>query len=142
MSLNQVSIFLENRAGQLARVCKTLAAQNVSLIALSLAESQEFGIVRLIVDDSAKAAQILKAENFLVASTAVTAVAVPDRPGGMSEVAAFLSERGCDIEYSYAFAIKQQAKAVLVFRFKDEAKASAALAEAGYETLDEAALKA
>lgn len=139
--MTQISVFLENKTGQLARVCKALASAEVSLQALSLAESQEFGIVRLIVSDSARAESILRNENFLVKSTSVVAVTVPDRPGGMSDVATLLSERGCDIEYSYAFSFGESTRAVLVFRFKDAAKATAVLAEAGFETLSEEDLK-
>ena len=135
--MKQISVFLENKTGELARVCKALAANGISLVAISLAESQEFGIVRLIVDDWARAESVLKGENFLVKATSVTAVSVPDRPGGMSDVATLLSERGCDIEYSYAFAFNNNEKAVLVFRFKDDDAAQRVLAEAGFTTLHE-----
>ena len=137
MALKQISVFLENRPGQLARACKALADRHVSLIALSLAETQEFGIARLIVDDGVRAAEVLRAERFLVTTTSVTAVVVPDRPGGMSEVAMLLSENGCDIEYSYAFAFRHASQAVLVFRFKDDDDAQRVLAEAGFSTLHE-----
>jgi len=139
--MNQISVFLENRSGQLAHVCKTLASSQISLMALSLSESQEFGIARLIVDDSARAESVLRNEHFLVKTTSVVAVAVPDRPGGMSEVATRLSERGCDIAYSYAFSFCESKRAVLVFRFKDESTATTVLAEAGFKMLSETDLK-
>lgn len=142
MAINQISVFLENKVGQLAQVCKVLADNDVSLITLSIAETQDFGIARLIVDDDEKAATVLRTNKFLVKVTSVVAVAVPDRPGGMSQVVSLLSEKGCDIEYSYAFAVQNQTKAVLVFRFKDEAIATSLLADSGYEMLDEAALHA
>ena len=139
--MKQISVFLEHKTGELARVCKALAANGISLVAISLAESQEFGIVRLIVDDWARAESVLKGENFLVKATSVTAVSVPDRPGGMSDVATLLSERGCDIESSYAFSFRESAHAVLVFRFKDEAKAASVLAEAGITPFAESDLQ-
>ena len=132
MTMNQLSVFMENKAGQLAQVCKALAANDLQLVALSIAETQDFGIARLIVDDGAKAESVLKTAGFLVRTTKVVGVTVPDVPGGMSQVVTTLSDKGCDIEYSYAFA--KDDKAVLVFRFKDEAKAEAALAAAGFTT--------
>ncbi len=137
MTINQISIFLENRVGTLARVCKVLAENDISLVTLSLAETQDFGIARLIVDDHEKAERVLRTNKFLVRTTPVVAVTVPDRPGGMAQVVSTLSEKGCDIEYSYAFAFNNNEKAVLVFRFKDDAAAEAVLAEAGFTTIHE-----
>ena len=137
MTINQISIFLENKVGQLAQVCKVLADNGVSLVTLSLAETADFGIARLVVDDTAKAEETLRRNKFIVKTTPVVAVAVPDRPGGMAEVVSTLSAKGCDIEYSYAFALRHGEKAVLVFRFKDAEKADAVIAEAGFATLAE-----
>ena len=135
MTINQISVFLENRVGQLAQVCRTLADNGVSLVTLSLAETADFGIARLIVDDTARAEDALRRNKYIVKATPVVAVAVPDRAGGMAEVVSTLSAKGCDIEYSYAFGHGD--RAVLVFRFKDADKASAVIAEAGFSTLDE-----
>ena len=137
MTINQISVFLENKVGQLAQVCKTLADSGVSLVTLSLAETADFGIARLIVDDTAKAEDALRRNKYIVKTTPVVAVAVPDRPGGMAEVVSTLSARGCDIEYSYAFALRHGEKAVLVFRFKNAELADAVIAEAGFATLAE-----
>ncbi len=142
MTITQVSVFLENKVGQLAEVCRVLAESGVSLVTLSLAETQDFGIARLIVDDHVKADEALRRAKFLVKSTNVVAVTVPDRPGGMAQVVSTLSEKGCDIEYSYAFAFDNGNKAVLVFRFKDDAKAAQVLANAGYITLNDEQLEA
>ena len=135
MTINQISVFLENKVGQLAQVCKVLADDGVSLVTLSLAETADFGIARLVVDDTAKAEETLRRNKFIVKATPVVAVAVPDRPGGMAEVVSTLSAKGCDIEYSYAFGHGD--RAVLVFRFKDADAAAAVIGEAGFTTLDE-----
>ncbi|MGN0845995.1 MAG: ACT domain-containing protein [Kiritimatiellia bacterium] len=137
MTINQISVFLENKVGQLAQVCRVLAENDISLVTLSLAETQDFGIARLIVDNHEKAETVLRTNKFLVKTTPVVAVTVPDRPGGMSQVVSTLSEKGCDIEYSYAFAFNNNEKAVLVFRFKDDAAAQAVLFKAGFTTLNE-----
>ena len=137
MSLTQISIFHENKVGQLAQVCKVLADNDVSLVTLSLAETADFGIARLVVDDTAKAEDVLRRNKYIVKATPVVAVAVPDRPGGMAEVVSTLSAKGCDIEYSYAFALRHGEKAVLVIRFKNNEQATAMIAEAGFATLTE-----
>ena len=137
MTINQISVFLENKVGQLAQVCKVLADNGVSLVTLSLAETQDFGIARLIVDNHEKAETVLRTNKFLVKTTPVIAVTVPDRPGGMAQVVSTLSEKGCDIEYSYAFASSNNEQAVLVFRFKNEDQAKAVLTEAGFTTIAE-----
>lgn len=141
MTINQVSVFLENKPGQLAQVCKVLGDQDVSLVTLSIAETQDFGIARLIVDDHVKAEKVLKAAGFLAQVSPVTAVTVPDRAGGMAQVVSTLSEKGCDIAYSYAFAFHHGEKAVLVFKFKDEVRAASVLASAGFTTLSESQLQ-
>ena len=141
MTINQISVFLENKVGQLAQVCKVLADNGVSLVTLSLAETQDFGIARLIVDNHEKAETVLRTNKFLVKTTPVIAVTVPDRPGGMAQVVSTLSEKGCDIEYSYAFASSNNEQAVLVFRFKDIETAASVLADAGLATIDEKEIK-
>ncbi|MGN0853284.1 MAG: ACT domain-containing protein [Kiritimatiellia bacterium] len=141
MTINQTSVFMENRVGQLAQVCKVLADNGISLVTLSTAETQDFGIARLIVDDHDRAETVLRSNKFLVKTTPVVAVTVPDRAGGMAQVVSTLSEKGCDIEYSYAFAFHNGEKAVLVFRFKDNDLAQSVLAEAGFATLSESQLQ-
>ena len=137
MTINQISIFLENRTGQLAQICRTLADNDISIVTLSLADTTDFGIVRMIVSDHDKARDVLSAAGHVVKVTPVFAVTVPDRPGGMAEVASKLAAAGCDIEYSYAFAFHHGEKAVLVFRFADDEKAAATLSAAGFSTLSE-----
>ena len=138
MQIRQISIFLQNEPGQLSRICRDLADADINIAALSLADTSDFGIVRMIVDDHEKASRVLSEKGHAVKVTQVVAVCVPDRPGGMSEVMATLDKAEANIEYSYAFAFHRGEKAVLVFRFTDNAKAEAALKEAGFTTLTEA----
>ena len=137
MTINQISVFLENRTGQLAQICTALAENDISIVTLSLADTTDFGIVRMIVSDHEKAREILSAAGHAVRVTPVFAVTVPDVPGGMAGVAQRLSDAGCDIEYCYAFAFHHGEKAVLVFRFADPDKAAKVLEDGGYMTLTE-----
>ena len=137
MYIRQISIFLENRPGQLSQICRDLAAADINIATLSLADTSEFGIVRMIVDDHEKAKETLAAKGHAAKVSEVLAVCVPDRPGGMAEVMAALDKAGVNIEYSYAFAFHRGEKAVLVFRFSDNAKAESALRAGGFTTLAE-----
>ena len=130
-------MFLENKPGQLSAVCRGLADAGVNIATLSLADTADFGIVRMIVDDHEKAKAVLSEKGHVVNVREVIAVCVPDRPGGMAEVMQVLDKAGANIEYSYAFAFHRGEKAVLVFRFDDNNKAESALKAAGYTTLGE-----
>ena len=141
MVIRQISIFLENKPGQLSAICQALADAEINIATLSLADTSDFGIVRMIVDDHEKAKEVLTDKCHVVNVREVVAVCVPDRPGGMSEVMQVLDKSGANIEYSYAFAFHKGEKAVLVFRFADNHKAEQALAEAKYVTLSESELK-
>ncbi len=137
MRIRQISIFLENKPGQLSAICRALADADVNIVTLSLADTADFGIVRMIVDDHETATSVLTDRAHVVNVREVIAVCVPDRPGGMAEVMQVIDAAGANIEYSYAFAFHQGEKAVLVFRFDDNAKAENALKAAGYTTLGE-----
>jgi len=137
MQIRQISIFLENRPGQLSQICRDLADAGINIATLSLADTSDFGIVRMIVDDHERAKAVLTEKGHVVNVREVVAVCVPDQPGGMAEVMQILDDAGANIEYSYAFAFHRGEKAVLVFRFSDNAKAETALAAAGYVTLNE-----
>lgn len=137
MQIRQISIFLENRPGQLSQMCRALADAGINIATLSLADTSDFGIVRMIVDDHEKARNVLLDGGHAVKVSQVVAVCVPDRPGGMAEVMSVLDAAQANIEYSYAFSFHRGEKAVLVFRFSDNEKAEAALAKAGYTTLAE-----
>lgn len=141
MRIRQISIFLENRPGQLSTICRDLADAGINIATLSLADTADFGIVRMIVDDHEKAKDVLAEKGHVVNVREVIAVCVPDRPGGMAEVMQVLDKAGVNIEYSYAFAFHKGEKAVLVFRFSDNAKAESALKAAGYTTLGEDEVK-
>ena len=141
MRIRQISMFLENKPGQLSAVCRDLAEAGVNIATLSLADTSDFGIVRMIVDDHEKAKAVLAEKGHVANVREVIAVCVPDRPGGMAEVMQVLDQSGANIEYSYAFAFHKGEKAVLVFRFDDNAKAESALKAAGYTTLGEEEIK-
>ena len=137
MQIRQISMFLENKPGQLSAVCRALADAGVNIATLSLADTSDFGIARMIVDDHEKARKVLAEKGHVVNVREVIGVCVPDRPGGMAGVMQTLDQAGANVEYSYAFAFHKGEKAVLVFRFSDNAKAEAALKAAGYTTLGE-----
>jgi hypothetical protein len=137
MQIRQISIYLENKPGQLSQICRDLAEAGINIATLSLADTSDFGIVRMIVDDHEKARDTLTDRGHVVNVCKVVAVCVPYRPRGMAGVMGVLDKAGANIEYSYAFAFHKGEKAVLVFRFTDNVKAADALAAAGYLTLDE-----
>lgn len=117
MKVEQLSIFLENRAGRLAEVTRTLAEANISIRALSLADTSDFGILRMIVSDLEKAKSVLKDKGFTMGCTSVIAVEVPDTPGGLGNVLDFLSKHDINVEYMYAFVQVKNVNAIMVFRF-------------------------
>lgn len=136
MKIHQLSLFLENKPGRLQAVCKTLAAAGINIVTLSLADTQQFGIVRMIVEEWEKAKAVLEKEGHAVNVREVVAVTVPDRPGGLAEVLDAIGSSGANIEYMYAFAFRYKTEAVLVFRFDDPDKAIGALRAAGRGILD------
>jgi len=117
MKVEQISIFLENRAGRLEEVTRILAENEVSIRALSLADTSDFGILRLIVSDHEKAKKALKENGFTVGRTSVVAVEVDDRPGGLNAILQILSKGGVNVEYMYAFVQQSSKTAIIVFRF-------------------------
>lgn len=117
MKVEQISIFLENRAGRLEEVTRTLAENDISIRALSLADTSDFGILRLIVSDHEKAKAVLKEQGFTVGRTSVVAVEVDDRPGGLNAILQILSKGGVNVEYMYAFVQQSSQTAIIVFRF-------------------------
>ena len=137
MQIRQLSIFLENKRGELSQICRALAEADVNIAAMSLADTSDFGIARMIVDDHEKAREVVSGKGYVVNVREVVAVCVSDRPGSMAEVMSVLDTAGVDIEYSYAFAFHEGEKAVLVFRFGDNDSGVKALAAAGYATLCE-----
>jgi hypothetical protein len=119
MQVEQISVFLENRAGRLAEITRVLGEAGVSIRALSLADTSDFGILRLIVNDNDKAKAALKEHGFTVGITNVVAVEVEDRPGGLNHILEILSKDDINVEYMYAFVQHTGEDAVIIFRFDD-----------------------
>ena len=135
MALKQISVFVENETGALETLVKTLAEAGVDMRAMSIADTQEFGIMRMIVKGNTKACDALREAGYLVNVSYVTAVEIPDEPGGLSKVVSILAGRGVAIEYAYAFMTRSHGKACVVFRVEDNDFAEKVLAEAGIATL-------
>ena len=123
MRAEQISIFLENKAGRLAEVTATLRDASINIMALSLADTTDFGILRLIVNDNDKAEKVLKEGGFTVGKTDVIAVEVDDNPGGLNNVLDPLTREGVNVEYMYAFANPKGKNAIMIFRFDNIDKA-------------------
>lgn len=136
MEVVQISIFLENRAGELADVVDVLGRSGIDVKAVTLADMADFGILRLIVEDPERTRQVLKEAGFTVDKTRVIAVEVPDRPGGLGEALRALRGRGINVEYMYSAARKNGERAIVIFRVDEIAKAVDALREAGVKVLD------
>ena len=117
MKVEQISVFLENKAGRLAEVTRVLGEAGVNIRALSLADTTDFGILRLIVDKYEVAREVLKSKGFTVGKTEVVAIEVPDRPGGLASVLNVLAQAGVNVEYMYAFVQHSGKNAVIIFRF-------------------------
>ena len=117
MKVEQISVFLENKAGRLAEVTSILSEASINIRALSLADTSDFGVLRLIVTDNQKAADTLKNRGFTIGKTDVVAVEVEDRPGGLHKILEILDSTEINVEYMYAFAPYSGDKAVMIFRF-------------------------
>lgn len=138
MSLKQISIFVENKPGKMSDVTELLAANHIDMRALSLAETTDFGIVRIIVDDVYKATTVLKDEGFIHNVTPVLGVAIPDEPGGLHHVLTVLKEAEINVEYMYAFlGGKSVNHAYMIFRVQDNKEAVTALREKGICCVDQ-----
>ncbi len=136
MRVEQISIFLENKSGRLAEVTGILADAEVNIRALSLADTSDFGVLRLIVNDITKAKAALKEKGFTVGKTEVLAVEVPDRPGGLHHILSLLQGSGINVEYMYAFVQQSGNNAVMIFRFEDIDRAVELLAENGITVIN------
>ncbi|ABQ26320.1 ACT domain-containing protein [Geotalea uraniireducens] len=135
MQVEQISIFIENKSGRLAEVTRILGEAGINIRALSLADTSDFGILRLIVNDREKANNVLKEKGFTVSKTEVVAVEVPDRPGGLSEILLALDSKSINVEYMYAFVERCGENAVIIFRFDETEKAIKALLDNGFNVL-------
>ena len=138
MAVRQLSVFLENKKGTLHDISTVLASGNINLRSMCIADTADYGIVRIIADDPDKAKEVLNAAGHVASIREVTAFAVPDAPGGLSKVLSILEENGVDIEYMYALVTKEAGKAYAVARTNDDEKAEEILKANGIDLLDEA----
>jgi hypothetical protein len=135
MKIKQLSVFLENKPGTLSAACRVLADAKINIQTFSLADTREFGILRLIVPDAEKAKRALEKAGFAVKLTEVLALEVEDKPGGLAKILDALEHANVNLEYTYAFTVKKGGKGVLAFRFSDPDAAIAALKAAKVNVL-------
>ncbi|MBA2881742.1 hypothetical protein HNR65_002073 [Desulfosalsimonas propionicica] len=140
MQAEQISIFLENKAGRLSDVTGILWQNQVNIRALAVADTTDFGVLRLIVDDNAKAEQVLKNAGFTVRKTKVVAVEVADQPGGLHSILEMLYKAGINVEYMYAFVRQSGDNAVMIFRFDQPEQAIDVLSQNGVTIVEGARL--
>ena len=136
MCVKQISVFVANQSGSLAKITKVLAENNIDLEALSLADTTDFGILRLIVNDPEKAQLVLSENHFTVKETEVLGVAIDDVPGGLHKVLSVLEKADVQIEYMYAFTEKTLENAIVILRVQDNSGAVKILAENGISVVD------
>ena len=135
MALKQISVFVANQTGELEKLVSILAEAGVDMRAMSIADTQEFGIMRMIVKGNTKACNALREAGYLVSVNYIVAVEIPDEPGGLAKIVSILAGHGIDIEYTYAFMTRSHGKACVVIRVEDNEAAEALLAEHGINTL-------
>lgn len=131
MKLKQLSLFLENKPGALSRPVNLLAKARINILTLSLADTQQFGILRLVVKDWEKAKGLLEKDGMVVRVTDLVAVEVPDEPGGLARILAAAEKAGINVEYMYGFTLRHEGKGALAFRFDDPDRALEALKKSG-----------
>ncbi|MBR6772803.1 MAG: ACT domain-containing protein [Clostridia bacterium] len=138
MAIKQLTVFVENKPGALVSITETLSKHNINLRALSIAETEEFGILRLIVNDEALAEKTLSEEGYLIKITEVVGVKIGDAPGKLSGALRVLDEAGINMEYLYAFMARTEKHAYVVIRVENNGAAENALVSAGYKLITEA----
>ena len=136
MQLKQLSLFLENKPGAISRPMRLLAKAGFNILTLSIADTDQFGILRLIVRDWEKAKGLLEKEGFVVKVTEMVAVEVADRPGGLAEILDVLEQAGTNVAFMYAFTEKRKGHAVLILRFDDPDNAIRVLQKKGINVVD------
>ncbi len=137
MLIDQISVFIENRQGRMAEITKILAEGDIDIRALSIADTTDYGILRLIVNDPAKAKEILSSHNVTASLTKVLAIAIDDRPGGLNTAVATLSDAGIEIEYMYAFLNPKKGTAFVIIRVGDNDRAIEVLKAGGIKFMDQ-----
>ena len=138
MAIKQLTIFVENKQGAVVDITDTLSNHNINLRALSIAETQDFGILRLIVNDEKEAEKLLKEEGYLIKITEVVGVKIGDAAGKLTEALKVLNENKINMEYLYAFMARTPKHAYVVIRVEDNAAAEKVLEDAGFHTITEA----
>ena len=141
MKITQVSVFLENKKGRLLEVCSLLGKHNINIRALNVAESEGFGVLRIVVDKPHQAVEFLKKNNLVANLTDVVAVEVEDKPGGLAQVLEVLSKNNINIEYMYGFVERHSNNALMVFRFDEPEKAAKTLLDNGITVVRQAQLQ-
>jgi len=142
MSVKQISVFLENKKGRLAEVTQTLSRDHINIRALSLADTADFGVLRIIVDNPERCVSVLKTHGFVAQVTDVVAVEVEDKPGGLARILEVLDQDNVNVEYMYAYVEKTGANAIVICRIEDRERALQVLAKHGIATVSAEALKA
>ena len=137
MAIRQLSIFLENRSGRLQAITAILAEANIDIRGLSVADTSDFGILRLIVDDTAKAESVLKANHVVFHTNDVTAIEVDHKPGGLAKVLQLLQDTSVNVEYMYTLAVPCGVNPVLILRFSEPKEVREKLRQGGVKLLDE-----
>lgn len=137
MSVKQISVFLENKPGQLNQMTNVLSEHDIDMKALALAETTDFGIARFIVDDVLETVTVLNQEGYISRLTPVIAVEIPDEPGALNRVLQIFTDNEINLEYMYAILSSEGQKAYMIFKVHDDVKASAALTAAGIEVLSQ-----
>ena len=135
MRVNQISVFLENKSGRLAEVTRTLADNGINIRALCIADTIDYGLLRLIVNDPDRAKEVLNTAGFTVTQTPVLALEIPDKPGGLADMIALMAEKEINIEYIYAFVGRSKENAVVIFRVERIDEAVPVLQAAGANLL-------
>lgn len=135
MKITQLSVFLENKPGHMSAICRRLAEEGINILTLSLADTQQFGILRLIVQDWEKAKDVLREAGCVVSTTEVVATQIEDRPGGLAHILTILEKAEINVEYMYAFTYREKDRAILVLRFDEPDVAIKTLQENGVNVL-------
>lgn len=138
MAISQISVFVENRPGRLADITAVLAENGIDIRALSIADTSDYGILRLIVNNPDDAVLVLKKEGMTASATQVLGIAIPDEPGGFAKAIRVLADADISVEYAYAFITPNIGKAYVIIRVENNEKAAAALTQAGIELIDQA----
>lgn len=137
MAISQISVFVENRPGRLADITAVLAKNSIDIRALSVADTSDYGILRLIVNDPKSAVEALRSEGMTASATQVLGIIIPDEPGGLARAIKVLSDAQISVEYAYAFITPSVGNAYVIIRVEDNDKASEILKGAGIELIEQ-----